>query len=166
MKKILIILLLFVIASCTNPFAPKLADRSKSGSILADQTQIDGLFENFRYAYIFKDTLVYGKLLSDDFRFIFRNHEKGIDESWGRTEDMITTSRLFSASKSIDLTWNDVTIDIGDSVLKDISRAFNMKIVFSSVDVVNIFGRVNMRVIRNNSSEIWKIQTWKDESNF
>ncbi len=166
MKVWLIILLTFVVSSCTNPFAPKLADKSSQNSILGDQRTIDGLFENFRYAYVFKDTLVYGNLLNDDFRFIFRNYDKGIDESWSRTEDMITTSRLFLASKSLELTWNDVTTSIGDTSVMDISRAFNLTIVFSATDVINLFGRVNMRVVRSNTSEVWKISQWRDESNF
>lgn len=166
MKFILIILSIFIIYSCTNPFAPKLANKEGKGSILGDQRTIDGLFENFRYAYIFKDTVVYGNLLNDDFRFIFRNYDKGIDESWSRTEEMMTTSRLFLASKSIDLTWNDVTTAIGDTILMDISRAFNLTIVFSASDVVNLFGRVNMRIKRKNTQEAWRISQWRDESNF
>lgn len=166
MKYLLVILTLFIIYSCTNPFAPKLAEKEGKGSILGDQRTLDGLFENFRYAYIFKDTVVYGNLLNDDFRFIFRNYDKGVDESWSRTEEMITTSRLFLASKSIDLTWNDVTTSIGDTVLMDISRAFNLTIVFSATDVVNLFGRVNMRISRKNTQEVWRISQWRDESNF
>lgn len=163
---IIIIILVFISSACTNPFAPKLANKDEKGSILGDQKTIDGIFENFRYAYTFKDTVVYGNLLSDDFRFIFKNYDKGIDESWSRTEEMMTTSRLFMATKSIDLTWNDVTTSVGDSVLMDISRAFNLTIVFSTTDVVNLFGRVNMRIKRNNTDEIWKIVQWRDESNF
>jgi len=166
MRLLLTILTLIVVYACTNPFAPKLTDKENSGSILGDQRTLDGLFDNFRYAYIFKDTVVYGNLLNDDFRFIFRNYDKGIDESWSRTEEMITTSRLFLASKSIDLTWNDVTTAIGDTSLMDISRAFNLTIVFSATDVVNLFGRVNMRITRKNTEEIWKISQWRDESNF
>lgn len=166
MKFLLIILTIFIIYSCTNPFAPKLADKEGRSSILGDQRTLDGLFENFRYAYIFKDTVVYGNLLNDDFRFIFRNYDKGIDESWSRTEEMMTTSRLFLASKSIDLTWNDVTTAIGDTSLMDISRAFNLTIVFSATDVVNLFGRVNMRISRKNTQEVWRISQWRDESNF
>jgi len=165
MKKLIFIFLLFA-NSCTNPFAPKLSENKPIGSILGDQRTVKGLFDNFRYAYMFKDTLVYGSLLDNNFRFIFRNYENGIDESWGRTEDMITTSRLFLASKSIDLTWNDVTNSVSDSILMDISRAFNLTIVFSTSDIVNVFGRVNMRIARKKADDNWKIIMWRDESNF
>jgi hypothetical protein len=143
-----------------------MSDNSEEGSILGDQTTVDGVFQNLRYAYQFKDTLIYGNLLNDDFRFIFTNYEKGIDESWGRDEDMLTTSRLFLASKNIDLTWNEVTNEIGDSVLKDISRGFNLNVIFSTTDMINIYGRVNLRITRKTTKDEWKISIWRDESNF
>lgn len=166
MRHINIIFLLFLICGCTNPFAPKLADINSQNNILGDQTNIDGVFKNFRYAYIFKDTLVYGNLLADDFRFTFRNYEKGVDESWGRQEDMLTTSRLFMATQNIDLVWNDIIMEIGDSLTKDISRGFNLSIIFSPTDAVNISGRVNMRLSRPSMNDIWKINNWRDESTF
>ena len=160
------IISLILIIGCTNPFAPKLSDKPEEGSILGDQTTVDGVFQNLRYAYQFKDTLIYGNLLNDDFRFKFTNYETSMDESWGRDEDMLTTSRLFQASKSIDLTWNDVTNEIGDSVLKDISRGFNLNVVFSSNDIINVYGRVNLRITRKTTQDEWKISIWRDESNF
>lgn len=163
---IIISLLTVLVLGCTNPFAPKLADFDNQNNILGDQTQVDGVFKNFRYAYIFKDTLVYGNLLADDFRFTFRNYEKSVDESWGRQDDMLTTSRLFLSTQNIDLAWNDVVVEIGDSLTKDISRGFNLSIVFSPTDAVNISGRVNLRITRNSTSEIWKILQWRDESTF
>ena len=58
-------------ASCENPFSPKLAGNIIEETVLGDQTTVDGVFKNFRYAYIFKDTLVYGNLLTDNFTFIY-----------------------------------------------------------------------------------------------
>lgn len=162
----MISLLFIFVVGCTNPFAPKLANVENQNNILGDQTLVDGVFKNFRYSYIFKDTLVYGNLLADDFRFTFRNYEKGVDESWGRQDDMITTSRLFLATQNIDLAWNDVVIEIGDSLTKDISRGFNLSIVFSPTDAVNINGRVNLRISRSATKDIWKIIQWRDESTF
>ncbi len=166
----LFFLLLFVLIitnqSCINPFAPGLVENYLENNILSDQKSIDGLFQNFRYAYMFKDTLVYGELLNDDFRFIFRDFDKGIDESWGREEEMRTTYRLFQATQNIDLYWNDVVNSIGDSVLQDISRGFNLTIIFSATDIISIYGRVNLRISRPNSEAKWKISQWRDESNF
>lgn len=152
--------------SCVNPFAPGLANYTGDSEILGDQKTIDGLFQNLRYSYVFKDTLVYGALLGDDFRFIYRDFEKGVDESWGRDEDMRTTYRLFQATQSLDLNWNDVVNSVGDTVLQDISRGFNLTVIFSPTDVITVFGRVNLRIARPNTMANWQISQWRDESNF
>ena len=151
---------------CVNPFAPGLAGIDSGDDILGDQKTIEGLFQNFRYSYLFKDTLVYGGLLNDDFRFIFRDFDKGVDESWGRDEDMRTTSGLFMATQNLDLNWNDVVNSVGDSLVQDISRGFNLTVIFSPTDVITIFGRVNLRITRQNSETVWRISQWRDESNF
>ncbi|MBX3043807.1 MAG: hypothetical protein KIT33_14000 [Candidatus Kapabacteria bacterium] len=157
---------MIILQSCVNPFAPGLAEYDGTDDIIGDQRTVEGLFQNFRYSYMFKDTLVYGFLLADDFRFIFRDFDKGIDESWGRDEDMRTTFRLFQATQTLDLNWNDVINSVGDTVLQDISRGFNLTVVFSPTDVITVFGRVNLRITRPNTETVWKISQWRDESNF
>lgn len=161
-------LVLFLVSqqSCINPFAPGLSNAQNGDDILGDQKTVEGLFQNFRYSYIFKDTLVYGGLLNDDFRFIFRDFDKGVDESWGRDEDMRTTAGLFQGTQNLDLNWNDVINSVGDTLLQDISRGFNLTVIFSPTDVVTVFGRVNLIITRPNTQSVWKISQWKDESNF
>lgn len=159
--------MVIAIAACTNPFAPALKVGDTQSAILGDQTTLDGVFQNFRYAYMFKDTLVYGDLLHDDFIFIFKNYEKnGIDESWSREEEMRITYRMFQATQNVDLIWSETVIQIGDSLTKDISRGFTLNIFFSPTDYVNIDGRVNLRVKREEADDPWKIIRWRDESNF
>jgi hypothetical protein len=153
-------------SACDNPFAPRLVTNTISGTGLGDQTTVEGVFQNFRYAYLMKDTIVYGKLLASNFTFIYRNYDKGIDMTWGRDEDMLATSGLFQAAQNIDMVWNDVVQSLGDSVLRDISRGFNLNITFSANDVVRLQGRVNLRITRSNTNEQWKILQWRDESNF
>jgi hypothetical protein len=88
---------------------------------------IDGVFENFRYAYTFKDTLVYGNLLGDDFVFSYYNSEKSVNVTWGREQDIATTARLFNArSLSIDLERNNPAT--GDSLEREVSRSFTLKL--------------------------------------
>lgn len=156
--------MLILIVSCTNPFAPKLTEGNQD--IITDQTFIDGVFENFRYAYIFKDTLVYGRLLADNFTFTYHNYEKNIDVTWGRTEDMITTNGLFNAAQSLDLIWNQVIIAIGDSSRINISRGFNLNVIFDPSYSEQIIGRVNLILVRPENNGVWKIEKWTDESNF
>ena len=124
------------------------------------------MFQNFRYSYLTKDTLVYGRLLDTNFTFIYRDYDTGIDKSWGRDQDMIATSGLFRSSESLDLIWNNVVSSIGDSLSRDISRGFNLTLTFSASDVVFLQGRVNLRLPRSSSSDPWKIQRWRDETNF
>jgi hypothetical protein len=151
---------------CNNPFAPRLSDNQQSGGSLGDQREAEGVFQTFRYAYLYKDTLAYGKLLAPDFTFIYRNYDKGVDASWGRDEDMLSTAGLFNAAQSLDLVWNDIVITAGDSVLQDISRGFNLTITFSPQDIVRLQGRVNLRLRRQAPGQIWQITRWRDESNY
>ncbi len=151
---------------CDNPFAPRKVSRAQTAAGLGDQTTIEGLFQNFRYAYMTKDTLVYGRLLDTNFSFIYRDYDSGIDHTWGRDEDMISTTGLFQGCQSLDLLFNDVVTAVGDSLTQDISRGFNLTITFSASDIVFLQGRVNLRIARANVSDKWMIQRWRDESNF
>ncbi len=156
----------FLSISCENPFAPRLSKDGENSALLSSQESIDGVFANFRYAYSFKDTLVYGNLLESDFIFIFRNYEKGIDESWGREQEMLTTYRLFQAAQSLDLLWNEVFVDVGDTVLRDVARSFNLTIVFNPADIVRLNGIANLRLRKSPTDKKWRIVSWRDESNY
>lgn len=171
--KHVIIMRLFIIASfaclplgCTNPFAPSIADDRYAATILGDQRTVEGLFQNFRYCYVFRDTLTYGRLLERSFSFVYRNYDKGLDITWGRDEDMLATQGLFDASQQLDLVWNNVVVADGDSLAQNISRGFNLTITFSPTDVIRAQGRVSLRIERPAITEVWKIVRWRDESNF
>ena len=81
----------FILYGCLNPFAPSLEEHAADESLISDQKNIDGVFQNFQYAYTFNDTTIYGKILSSDFIFSYRDYDKGVDVSWGRYEEMNTT---------------------------------------------------------------------------
>ncbi len=161
-----IIIFFALLHSCINPFAPTLDDSNKPSDIIGDQKTVEGLFKNFRYAYVFKDTLVYGNLLADDFTFVYWNYDQGTNQTWGREEDMRSTAGLFQAAQNLDLIWNEILLSIGDTLVKDISRGFILNIIFSPSDVVRLQGRVNLRIKRGSVEEDWKISIWRDESNF
>lgn len=157
---------ILILVGCENPFAPRLSNDGSNSSLLSSQETIEGMFANFRYAYRLKDTLVYGNLLEPDFVFIFRNYDKGIDESWGREQELITTYRLFQAAQSLELVWNEIFVDVGDTVLRDVSRSFNLTIVFNPADIVRINGIANFRIRKNPNDRKWRIVSWRDESNY
>lgn len=165
---ILIVSIVFVVifVTCENPFAPKFQSNSQNSGMLSSQESVDGVFDNFRYAYIFKDTLVYGDLLDKDFVFIYRNYEKGTDESWGREQEMLTSYRLFQATQSLELVWNEILVNVGDTLIRDISRSFNLSIVFNPSDIVRINGVANFRLVKDTQDRKWRILSWRDESNF
>lgn len=160
------LLVVISMASCVNPFAPGVVESPNEKPLLGDQKTVEGVFKNFSYAYMFKDTVVYGRLLADDFVFVFRDYDKGADISWGREEDMVSTYRLFNASQSLEIIWNNVVQPVGDSLLVEVSRGFTLTIVFSPTDVVRIQGRTNFRLKRPTSADPWLISSWRDESNY
>lgn len=165
-KLLLIFIPLTFFVSCLNPFAPKLIEEEQFQSILTDQKTIEGVFQNFRYSYNFKDTVVYSKLLSDDFVFVYRNYDVGVDRSWGKSEDVRATYGLFQAANYIDLIWNETYLVIGDSVEKNIQRGFSLTIVFSTNDVVRLQGKGNFKLRLNPKDSIWQIFYWRDDTYF
>ena len=172
-KKILIVksviliiglLSLFVMfSSCDNLFAPGL-DTSTEASILTDQKTIEGVFQNFKYAYTFKDTAVYGNLLNEDFVFSYRDYESGFDVSWDRPTEMRTTNGLFQSAQKLEIIWNNIIFQGGDSLVQNVKRSFNLTITFNPSDITRVNGFVDMNFYRSSTESIWKIQRWRDES--
>lgn len=161
----LLIGVLFAASSCFNPFAPRFVQQS-SGTLLGDQRTLDGVFQNFRYAYIFKDTLTYGQLLAPNFVFIYRNYDRNVDVTWGRDEEMFSTNGLFRTAQTLDLVWNEIIFSSGDSLNTTIQRGFNLTITFNASDVIRLDGRVNLSLVREKPGDVWMIRRWRDESNF
>lgn len=162
--QILILSLTFLSLSCVNPFAPGWDDTESKG-ICPPLTEIDGVFCNFRNAYAFKDTSMYGNLIAPEFTFIYRDYEKGVDVSWGRDDEMRTTYGLFQSAQNILLIWNNIVATSGDSVKQTIIRGFSLTITFNPSDIVRVDGYANLTFQRDENSQ-WKIIRWRDESNF
>jgi hypothetical protein len=108
----------------------------------------------------------YGKLLSPDFIFVYRDYEQGIDVSWGRDDEMRTTNGLFSNSQRLDLVWNATISTTFDSTRVNIIRGFNLTITFNPNDIERISGYANLTLERHRNTDPWKIIRWRDESNF
>ncbi len=164
---ILIGLLLLLACGCKNPFAPDVNyDGFSTGTGLSDLKTPEGVFTNMRYAYSFKDTLIYGELLSSDFLFTYRDYENGFDVSWSRQEEMKTAHGLFTNTDRLDLVWNNIVLSTIDSTTANIIRGFNLTITFNPSDVIRIDGRVNMGLKKNHETGKWQISSWIDESNY
>jgi hypothetical protein len=151
------------INSC-NPFAPRIDENlGKNNSIISDQKNVDGIFQNLQYAYSFKDTLIYSQVLDKNFSFSYRDYDLGVDVSWGRDDEMRVTNGLFQNSQRLDLVWNNIISITGDST--NIVRSFNLTITFNPTDIIYIDGRVNLTLLKDENKK-WKILRWIDESNF
>ena len=156
-----------LLTGCKNPFAPAFDNSTDNGNTtISDQKTIEGVFQNFQYAYTFKDTTIYGKLISEEFIFTYRDYDLGFDVSWGREEEMKTTYGLFQNSQRLDLIWNNIILSSVDTLSANIVRGFNLTITFNPTDVIRIDGRVNMALERKTDNSRWVITRWIDESNF
>lgn len=153
-----------LLSSCVNPFSPKLDENlGTDGSLISDQKNVEGIFQNLQYAYTFKDTSIYGGLLAGDFSFSYRDYNLGVDVSWGRDDEMQATYGLFENTQRLDLVWNNIVSVTQDST--NIVRSFNLTITFNPTDIIFVDGRINLS-LRKNSDNRWMITRWVDESNF
>ena len=156
-----------ILAISCNPFAPSLDDgNSDINSLFGDQTTVEGFFQNFKYSYSMKDTLLYGRLLDENFVFVYRDYEQGIDVSWSRSEEMRITYRLFRYAQSNEIIWNSYFYMDGDSINLNVVRNFNLSIIFNANDIYRVDGKVNLVLSRDNAENPWKIKNWRDESNY
>lgn len=166
-RKIFLIFILPILVGCKNPFAPSFDESGgSSNSVISDQKTLEGVFQNFQYAYAVKDTSIYGNLLSSDFIFIYKDDTQPVNPSWRRDEDMRTTYGLFQNAQQLDLIWNNIVLSVGDSLSANIERGFNLTITFNPTDVIRIDGRVNLFLSRISTDSKWQIIKWIDESNF
>lgn len=165
--KRLVIIGVIVMSAC-NPFAPGLDFGEDDGSVLGDLTTIEGIFQNFSYAYTFRDTTIYGQLFNSDFAFIYRDYDRGVDISWGRDEELRATYGLFQGVQRLDLVWNNIISVSTDSLntLASVNRNFNLTVTFNPSDIVRVTGYASMTLRRPTSTEEWRIVRWRDESNY
>jgi hypothetical protein len=164
--RILPLLLLFV--SC-NPFAPGLDESLQQGnSILGDASTIDGVFQNMKYAYTFRDTTIYGQLLNSDFSFVYTDYDRGVQVTWGRDEEMQTARGLFQNVQRLDLVWNNIIALSTDSLNlhASVSRNFNLTVTFNPSDNPRIDGYATLALVRSDPQKPWQIVRWLDQSNF
>ena len=160
-------LLLLALTSCTNPFAPALdPDLSSDGTVLGDARTLDGVFQNIRYAYNYRDTLIYGNLLHPDFQFRYYNPERANWANFNRDEEMRITYNLFKGADQINLQWNEIQNQEGDSLEQSVTRAYNLTIALQANEFFRIDGRATLRLVRNSINDVWLIRLWSDESNF
>jgi len=165
LQYILSILLVSHLVGCFNPFSPKIDNTQSVENIITDQKTVEGFFQNFKYAYTFKDTTIYGQLLAENFVFIYFDYDLELDVSWDRVTDMKTTYGLFTNTQDLKLVWNNIVLQEGDSLDVVVKRSFNLSIIFNPNDVISFYGFVDMTLTRPTSDDKWRIKRWRDLTN-
>ncbi len=78
--------------------------------LLTQQKTPEEVLQNFRYAYTYKDSLVYAEIL--DSTFIFRSMNYNVYPptpiEWGRDVELRTTARMFRYFNTLDVVWNTI----------------------------------------------------------
>jgi hypothetical protein len=162
-----VVIAVTLLAGCTNPFAPRLEPRlSPTETVLGDQRTVEGVFQNIRYAYNYRDTLIYGSLLHPDFQFRYYNSDRASYVNFNRDEEMRTTYNLFKGADQIDLQWNEIVLQEGDSLHQSVTRSYNLKIALQANEVFRIDGRATLDLVRKSPNDVWLIRIWSDDSNF
>ena len=151
--------------SCLNPFAPKL-ETELAGQSCNDLRVIDNVLCTFQNAYTFRDTTLYGSLLSPGFTFSYTDYDRSVEVTWGRADDMRATFGLFQSVQSLALVWNNEISSSGGDTLRTVVQGFNLTVTFDPSDVVRVDGYANLTFVRQSVSDTWKILRWQDESNF
>ncbi len=167
MRPLKLILILLPFAGCMNPFAPKLATQQVAPeSFISDQTTVDGVFQNFVYAYTFKDTTVYSGLIAPNFTFTYTDYDRGVNVAWGRDDEMRSTNSMFQLVNRLILNWNNILSLTEDSLHATVTRGFTLTVAFNPADIEEVDGKAYFQLQRSSSSGPWQITLWKDESNF
>ncbi len=184
--KIRLILFAFTAAvsffSCKNMFAPTLGELDGGNSIYRmEMGSPEDVLHNFRYAYVYRDSLMYAMLLDSEFVFIYYqpSTESGTGhyDSWMRDTELRTTGRMLNAFNYIDLIWQ-TTLDSafyrmeGEEVLReadtlfaeaniaDISKSYQLTLG----DYYTLMGNADFR-FRKGSDGKWRILRWEDKYN-
>lgn len=163
----IIYILPLLILSCKNPFAPGLdLNGNNFSNLISDQKTIDGVLQNFKHSYTFKDSTLYGKTLGNNFIFTYKDYDKGAEVFWGRDEEMRSTFGLFQSAQKLDLVWNNTFAENIDTLKASLTKSFNLTVTFTPSDIIRIDGFASMVLEKNKINDQWRIIHWRDESNY
>ena len=172
----LILILFILIPACENPFAPGLKMNS-TGQLLivTDQHTPEDVLINFKYAYNFKDSLVYADLLDSSFLFISKNFltDPPTDLTWGRDVDIKTTMGLFRHFQTLNLIWEGTVFSHfinSEQSLKEIKKVFSLTIdggkEIPTIKGEALFVFKKKPISSKDTTGIWRIVRWEDLSSF
>jgi len=162
-------------SACFNPFAPELDERTDPSNVITEQQTPDEVLQNFRYAYTFKDSILYSNVLDES--FVFEYFDTNLEPSggfrtWGRDIDLKTTGSLFRSFDVIELIWlitlftERDTLFVDGEIVELTERQFirfNLNLFGSDLNFI-ISGTAIFTFKRKEGDDKWRITRWKDES--
>jgi hypothetical protein len=177
-----VILITLFLFGCKNMFAPTLGDLDGGNSIYRlDQATPADVLHNFKYSYIYRDSLMYANLIDSEFVFVYYqpSDESGTGhyDSWMRSVELRTTGRFLSAFNYIDLIWQ-TTLDSSYYVMEDNEILEERDTLFSSANLADIsksyqltlgdyttlLGDADFR-FRKGQDGKWRLLRWEDKYN-
>ncbi len=162
----LLLAVLSLTAACFNPFAPALDSNSDLSNVITDQATPEEALQNFRYAYTFKDSLLYSDLLDEGFVFEFFDPNQGPSGSnvtWGRDVELRTTGRIFRGFDVIDLKWLNTLFAENQNGFERRFVRFDLSLVNSDASFI-LTGTAIFTFSQDPDDMKWRILRWKDES--
>lgn len=151
---------------CLNPFAPDLETNLFSDVKITEQTMPEDVLQNFIYAYTFKDSLVYDKLLDSSFVFVYFDPNlgtSGLFASWNRDVELKTTGRLFRSFETLNLVWDSTIYETHAGSEAEYAKTLHLH-MFGLQGEFNLTGNAIFNFRKSPYDHKWRITRWKDES--
>jgi len=155
-----------ILSSCWNPFAPTEGELAGVATLtLTEQRTPDEVLQNFRYAYIYRDSVIYSKLFDTSFIFLYDDPDfgggAGGDNYWGLDTELRTTGALFRRFDHFSLVWN-ATIATDSSQTGEISltKTFDL----TAGGDISFSGNAVFDFRENPGDNTWRITRWRDNS--
>lgn len=163
-----LILSAFILIRC-NPFAPEALDRKPDTMPeFINQKTPQNVLESFRFAYAFKDSLLYSELLDSTFLFISKNYATSppTEYKWGKDTDIKTTVGMFRHFNILELTWGNIPTPNynEDSTKSDLRVTFQL-ILDGGREFPAITGEA-LYNFNKHPDKKWRITRWEDLSSF
>jgi hypothetical protein len=159
--------------SCLNPFAPALDKSNLAADLITDQSTPEKTLSNFKFAYIFRDSLLYANVLDSSFVFRYFDPDEGASGlfiSWTREVDLKVTGRLLRTFDAINLEWlNTVgqadTLRNPEGKIQSISFAKSFQLNLASSGFQFSVGGFALFTFRQNKTDgKWRLVLWEDKS--
>lgn len=168
MPRLVVIIALAIGVAACNPFAPALEEGDEFDDLMGDPRTVDGFFSAFKYAYELRDINLYQSLLDSSFVFIYYDFDSGVEREWRYAQDIESTRRLFNRAVNIQLTWNQmIAQDVFDENRRaQVVRSFDLLVGLAGSEAMRGSGNVNFLLSRRDTTLAWRLERWRDESEF